>query len=153
MRSRLRLMTAAAGAALAVTTIGYGIEAARAEGERVAPLGPGNVTIRLSIEHSVFDHEEIQVVEGTRVRFVLDNGDPIGHELIVGPESVHARHQAGTHPSHPTIEGEVSVGPNAVSMTTYRFDDPGEVEFACHLPGHYAFGMHGTIVVVPAAER
>jgi plastocyanin len=116
-----------------------------------APLGPGEVTVELRIEHSLFDVQRFRVYEGTRVRFVLDNGDPIGHELIVGGPEVHARHAAGTHPRHAPIPGEVSVTPNDRAVTTFRFDDPGSVEFACHLPGHYEYGMHGTIEVVPRA--
>jgi uncharacterized cupredoxin-like copper-binding protein len=40
------------------------------------------------------------------------------------------------------------VSPNDRAVTTFRFDEPGTVEFACHLPGHYEYGMHGTIEVV-----
>jgi uncharacterized cupredoxin-like copper-binding protein len=137
---------------------GYGIVAAGDErgggggggGGDVEVLGPGHVTVRLDIEHSLFDTTEIRVREGSHVTFVVDNGDPIGHELIVGDEEVHARHESGTHASHPAVDGEVSVEPNAQAETTYAFDEPGEVEFACHLPRHYDYGMHGTIVVVPA---
>ena len=37
-------------------------------------------------------------------------------------------------------------------MTTYVFDEPGDVEMACHLPGHYDFGMRGEVEVVAAGE-
>jgi uncharacterized cupredoxin-like copper-binding protein len=79
---------------------------------------------------------------------VVVNGDPINHELIVGPEEVHDIHEAGNHGTHPAVPGEVSVGPNAEAETTYRFDQSGEVVFACHLPGHFAYGMHGVVEVV-----
>jgi plastocyanin len=118
------------------------------EPDPAPPFGPGEATIELGIEHSLFAAETIRVYEGTRVRFVLDNGDPIGHELIVGGPEVHAAHTTGTHASHGSIAGEVSVGPNGQAVTTFRFDDVGEVEFACHLAGHYEYGMHGTIEVV-----
>jgi uncharacterized cupredoxin-like copper-binding protein len=133
--------------AVVAATAGYGYVRATAP-EPPAPLGPGDVTIELHVEHSLFDARDIRVYEGTRVRFVLDNGDPIGHELIVGGPEVHAKHEAGTHELHGSIAGEVSVGPNAQAVTTFRFDDPGPVEYACHLPGHYQYGMHGTIDVV-----
>lgn len=147
----LRRLGAPVVVALVVTTAGYGIEAAGSDrpGEP-QPLGAGPVTIRLGVEHSLFDTEEIRVWQGTRVRFVVDNGDPIPHELIVGDASVHARHEAGTHAQHPAIPGEVSVPANATGVTTFRFDEPGRVEFACHLPGHYDYGMHGTVEVVAA---
>jgi uncharacterized cupredoxin-like copper-binding protein len=139
-------------ATVLVATTGYGFEATRAESAAPAPIGPGDVTIQLGIEHSLFEVDEIRVREGSRVRFVVDNTDPIAHELIVGDAAVHAQHEAGTHASHPSIPGEVSVEADAMGVTTFRFDEPGTFEFACHLPRHYDFGMHGTIEVVPADE-
>ncbi len=35
-------------------------------------------------------------------------------------------------------------------MTFYEFTEPGTIVYACHLPGHVAYGMEGTIEVVPA---
>lgn len=32
---------------------------------------------------------------------------------------------------------------------TYMFSGPAPFAFACHAPGHYEAGMHGTIVIVP----
>jgi len=138
----------AAAVALVVEAGGYAYAwAFEPEGPR--PFGPGDVTVELDIESSLFSAKEIEVYEGTRVRFLVDNHDPISHELIVGPPSVHAAHASGTHPKHPSIPGEVTVPPNTRGVTTFRFDEPGEVEFACHAPGHYHYGMHGTVVVVP----
>ncbi len=140
----------ATAVALAVGGAGYGV-AALAAGDPTAPaLGPGDVTVQVDVEHSLFSPASLSVVEGTRVRFVVVNGDPINHELIVGPPDVHARHAAGTEAEHPSIPGEVSVGPGATAVTTFRFDEPGTVEVACHLPGHYEYGMRGEVEVVPA---
>jgi uncharacterized cupredoxin-like copper-binding protein len=116
-------------------------------GRTAEPLGPGPVTVTLDIEHSRFSEERIVVRTGTEVRFVVSNRDPINHELIVGPQEVHDVHEAGNHAQHPPVPGEVSIGPNAEADTTYRFDDAGEVAFACHLPGHLAYGMHGVVEV------
>jgi uncharacterized cupredoxin-like copper-binding protein len=134
-----------------VAGAGYGL-AALPGGEPDQPaLGPGDVTVRVDVEHSLFSPADLRVVEGTRVRFVVVNGGPINHELIVGPPSVHARHARGTEADHPSIPGEVSVVPGGTAVTTFRFADAGTFEFACHLPGHYEFGMRGEVVVVPAA--
>jgi uncharacterized cupredoxin-like copper-binding protein len=111
-------------------------------------LGPGEVTVQVDVEHSLFQPEGLRVVQGTRVRFVVVNGDPIHHELIVGPPDVHARHAAGTEADHPSIPGEVSVDPNGTAVTTFRFEETGTFEFACHLPGHYEHGMHGEVEVI-----
>jgi uncharacterized cupredoxin-like copper-binding protein len=37
-------------------------------------------------------------------------------------------------------------------MTFFTFESPGTYEYACHLPGHVAFGMVGEIEVVAAAD-
>jgi uncharacterized cupredoxin-like copper-binding protein len=122
----------------------------RDPGDGAKVLGPEPASVTVEVEHSAFRLPDVRVLEGTEVTFVLDNGDPIGHELIVGPPDVHERHEGGHEASHPPRPGEVSVGPGDVAVTTYTFDEPGEVEYACHLPGHYAYGMHGTVTVVPA---
>jgi uncharacterized cupredoxin-like copper-binding protein len=86
----------------------------------------------------------------TEVRFVVVNHDPINHELIVGAAEVHDRHEHGTEPAHDPRPGEVSVAPDARASTTFWFHEEGTVLYACHLPGHLAYGMHGQVVVVPA---
>jgi uncharacterized cupredoxin-like copper-binding protein len=135
----------------AVISGGYAI-AGTPDAPQATPLGPGPVTVIVDVEHSRFLPSELRVVEGTEVHFVVRNGDPINHELIVGPEAVHARHRHGTEPAHEPRDGELSVGPSGQGVTSYVFDEPGVVELACHLPGHYEFGMHGEIDVVEAAR-
>ena len=130
-----------------VTAVGYRF--ASAEGDDIA-LGPVEVTVQIDIEHSRFLPERLVVAEGTRVRFLVVNGDPIHHEFITGGPEVHRRHAQGTETRHPSIPGEVSVDPNGRAITTFTFAEPGRFEFACHLPRHYAYGMHGEIEVLPA---
>jgi uncharacterized cupredoxin-like copper-binding protein len=84
------------------------------------------------------------------VRFLVRNDDPIDHELIVGDERVQLRHEKGTEAWHPPRPGEVSVAAGALATTTFTFDATGTTEFACHVPGHYAFGMKGVVRVVAA---
>ena len=38
---------------------------------------------------------------------------------------------------------------DAVGETFYRFDHAGRFLFVCHLPGHFAFGMRGWVIVDP----
>ena len=84
------------------------------------------------------------------MRFIITNTDPIDHEFIVGDEAVQLRHENGTDPVHGLVPGEVSVPAGATEETTYTFPlGPVAMEFACHLPGHYAYGMHGPITFSP----
>ncbi len=148
--SRRRRLIGVSIAAMAVVT-GAGFALAGSAAADVKPLGPDDVTIQIDVHHSRFRPDSLSVVEGTRVRFLVVNGDPIHHELITGGPEVHLRHANGTEKEHPSIPGEVSVGPNGRAITTFTFDEPGIFEFACHLPGHYEYGMKGTIEVVPAS--
>jgi uncharacterized cupredoxin-like copper-binding protein len=127
---------AIAVAAGGAVTVGSYAVAGRDEPAPPPAIGPGTVTVVVDIEHSRFLPSHLRVEQGTRVRFVVVNDDPINHELIVGSQSVHDRHRNGTEATHPPKPGEL--------------DEPGTVEMACHLPGHYDFGMHGEIEVVPA---
>ncbi|HEY3427563.1 MAG TPA: cupredoxin domain-containing protein [Acidimicrobiia bacterium] len=147
--TRLRAVLVIALMVTALTTaVGYRLAGA----DRNVALGPVDVTVQIDIEYSRFVPERLTVVEGTRVRFLVVNGDPIHHEFITGDPEVHLRHAQGTETEHPSIPGEVSVGPNGRAITTFTFDQPGRFEFACHLPGHYEYGMRGVIeVVAPTA--
>jgi uncharacterized cupredoxin-like copper-binding protein len=132
-----------------VTAVGYGV-ADDGRSPKPEPLGPGTVTVVVDIEYSRFQPTSLRVAEGTTVRFVVSNHDPISHELIVGPPDVHRRHRNGTEAKHDPKPGELSLGPDEQAVTTYVFDEPGIVEMACHLPGHYDYGMRGEIEVIEA---
>jgi uncharacterized cupredoxin-like copper-binding protein len=111
-------------------------------------LGPGDVTVALTIHHSHFTPERVKVRPNTTVRFVVDNQDPINHELIVGDALVQARHEAGTEPVHPPRPGEVSIPALSTAATSFTFAGVVPVVYACHLPGHFAYGMHGLVEIV-----
>ena len=134
------------GAAAITTGTGYAVAASGATEQDA--LGPGLVTVDVGIERSRFDIGALQVAEGTTVEFVVHNTDPIDHELIVGPPEVHRAHSTGEERSHPPVPGEVSVTPGQVASTFYEFTEAGSIVYACHLPGHVAYGMQGTIDVV-----
>jgi uncharacterized cupredoxin-like copper-binding protein len=142
----------AALVALAAVVVVVQAAAAASDDRGSRPLGPGLVTVDVRIEHSRFQPSRVVVTEGTTVRFVVHNEDPIGHELIVGDDDVHARHERGNEAAHPPIPGEVSVPALETAETFYAFEAPGTVEFACHLPGHLAYGMRGDVVVRASAS-
>jgi uncharacterized cupredoxin-like copper-binding protein len=107
----------------------------------------GATVVRLGIHWSHFSAESVTVRRGVPVRFVVVNDDPIGHELIVGDQGVQDRHEAGTEKHHGARATERDVPAGSTVETTIVFPTAGLVFFACHLPGHYAYGMHGDIHV------
>ena len=138
--------------AVSTTAAGYAASAAM-DDPLAGALGPEPVTVVIDIEHSTFQPARLRVQAGTEVRFVVANHDPIGHEFIVGPEAVHERHRNGREGRHGAVPGEVSVGPLERGVTTYGFADTGTIEMACHLPGHYSYGMRGEVDVVAATPH
>lgn len=147
--ARWSLILATMWLAAGVAAAGYAFASGGANGGAEV-LGPGPVTITLEVEHSRFAPARLDVRQHTTVAFRVVNHDPIGHELIVGDDEVHAVHEAGTHGVHGAVPGEVSVAPGETGTTTYTFHAPGVTRFACHLPGHVAYGMVGEVVVKPA---
>jgi uncharacterized cupredoxin-like copper-binding protein len=147
----VRIVTAAVVAVLVAVATTAAASAARDDDDSSPVLGPGLVTVDVGIEHSTFSLDRLRVAPGTTVRFVVSNRDPIDHELIVGDRAVHAAHERGGERDHPPVPGEVSVPPGARGLTFFEFDEAGEFVFACHLPGHVAFGMVGLVQVTPTA--
>ena len=127
--------------------------------KRLAPLAlvvlagcsPGSASIaqvvEITIEHSRFDPETIEVDEGSTVTFVLHNDDPIAHEFILGDDELQLVHEKGTEKHHGDRPGEVSIPQGTTRTTTYTFTTGEDLEFACHLPGHYDYGMRGAVEV------
>jgi uncharacterized cupredoxin-like copper-binding protein len=142
------LVRSVAALVVACTTAfaGYAMNTS-AHAQSSSALGPGLVTVDIDIHYSKFSISTLRVHKGTLVRFLVHNNDPIHHEFIVGDASVHLRHQSGSEATHPPVPGEVSVAPNDVGETFYTFRRAGRFEFACHLPGHLAYGMKGWVVV------
>jgi uncharacterized cupredoxin-like copper-binding protein len=112
--------------------------------------GPGEEAgirrVEIVMRYSRFDPGRVEVHPGETVRFVLRNEDPIDHEFIVGDARVQLAHERGTEAHHPPRPGEISVPPGTTRVTTVSFPErPDQILFGCHLPGHYRYGMVGTI--------
>jgi uncharacterized cupredoxin-like copper-binding protein len=116
-------------------------------GVRRAGAATGTRTVVVTMHHSKFQPAVITVAPGSEVRFVLRNTDPIDHEFIIGPQAVHDLHERGTQRVH-DAPGEVTVPAGEERSTTVSFNlAGGQLRYACHLPGHYAYGMHGVVTV------
>jgi uncharacterized cupredoxin-like copper-binding protein len=104
-------------------------------------------TRTIAIHFSHFSADVVTVPSGKPVTFVLRNDDPIEHEWIVGTSEVHERHRTGTEPFHDQVPTEVTIPALSTRVTTVTLDGPADYLFICHLPGHEAYGMRGTVRV------
>ncbi|HEX2054688.1 MAG TPA: cupredoxin domain-containing protein [Actinomycetota bacterium] len=132
-RNRLSVVLALAGLVL--------VAAALRAAAGTVPVQP------VEIKYSRFEPNFLRLEAGKAVTFEITNTDPIDHEFILGDRQVQERHETGTEPHHGEIPTEVTVPAGQTVRTTVTFDRPGRLLMACHLPGHYAYGMKAQVVV------
>jgi uncharacterized cupredoxin-like copper-binding protein len=103
----------------------------------------------------------IVVRAGRRVTFAVTNAGRLPHEFILGDRATQLAHEhqmqaqppVGTQVhvhdhDHGSGGGALTVPPGATRRLTWTFDEPGLVLYGCHVLGHWAAGMKGTIMVV-----
>jgi uncharacterized cupredoxin-like copper-binding protein len=140
MRRDLRLALVAGMLGLSAALLAGGLAAGRTPPVSVR-------TVHVGIHFSTFEPDRIEAAAGETLRLVIHNADPIDHEFILGDDLLQQIHERGTEAVHPPKAGEVSIPAGATAITTYTFGRPGDLTFACHLPGHLTYGMHGTVTV------
>jgi len=102
----------------------------------------------VAVHYSRFTPEVITAAAGEPITITLRNDDPIEHEWIAGAPDVHERHRTGTEPFHDQVPTEVTIPAFSTRVTTLTFEEPGDYLYICHLPGHEAYGMVGTLRVL-----
>jgi uncharacterized cupredoxin-like copper-binding protein len=113
-----------------------------------APRPPGALApkvVHVTIRHSRFSPATFTYPEGTRVRFVVTNDDPIDHEFLLGDQARQDDHEHGTEMHHGERDGEISVPAGSTAETSMTF--ASTVLLGCHIPGHWAYGMRGLVTV------
>ena len=139
--SRGRRTTVAGLAVLLLAGFGAGAVA-------FARGGPPQVSsIEIVIHYSHFEPSAFAVPVGVPVTITIRNDDPIDHEWILGDDAVQAVHRVGTELLHPTRPTEVVIPALSSRTTTISFEHAGALKYICHLPGHEAYGMVGTVTI------
>ncbi|MFI9652653.1 cupredoxin domain-containing protein [Guyparkeria halopsychrophila] len=97
-----------------------------------------------------FSPNHIEVKAGQTVRFIVKNVGDQPHEMVIGSLDelkAHAeqmRQQPGMAHDEPNM---VRLDAGETGEIVWHFDSPGQVDFACLIPGHLEAGMQGTIDV------
>lgn len=119
-----------------------------------------NVTLLDSMK---FSPDSIQVNAGETIKFVVHNSGKLTHEMVLGNAQAIAAHAkemqamaaAGTA-SHQHAHGggagamALSVPAGETREWVIQFDNAGELEIACLVPGHFEAGMKGKLIVKAA---
>lgn len=105
----------------------------------------------LALDKLAFDPPDITVQAGDTVRFVVTNKGKAPHEFVIGDQAYQDEHEkamehGGAHDDD--LGNVVELRPGETSELTWTFTTAGEVLYACHVAGHYAGGMFGTVTVV-----
>ena len=129
---------------------GLAIAGLAAVGANAVARANDPLVIPIAIHFSRYEPAAVTVPVGRPVTFVITNTDPIDHEWIVGDAALHERHRTGTEPVHNARPTEVSIPALSERRTTITFASTGPLQYICHLPGHEAYGMLGTLTVTPA---
>jgi uncharacterized cupredoxin-like copper-binding protein len=115
---------------------------------------PGEATRNIVVDASDdlrFDPSSIEVEAGEVVTFVVRNAGKVDHEFVLGDKAYQDMHEAemegGADMMDMDMGNAVTVAPGETKKLTWSFEDPGEVLYGCHEPGHYDGGMVGSIEV------
>ena len=103
--------------------------------------------VDIGIHYSRYSATRIDVAAGVPITFTIHNDDPIDHEWLLGDLAMHDRHRAGTEPVHTARPDELTIPALSSRTTTLTFPVAMTLTYMCHLPGHEAYGMVGTLVV------
>ena len=108
------------------------------------------IDIRMS-DAMRFTPERIEVKLGQTVRFRVRNEGKLLHELVIGTRKELDEHAALMKKFPDMAHDEpymAHVDPGKQGQIVWRFNRPGQFEFACLIAGHYDAGMVGKIVVL-----
>ena len=97
-----------------------------------------------------FTPDKIEVKAGDTVKIVIKNEGKMLHEMVIGTNKELEQH-AALMLKFPDMEHDepymAHVSAGKTGQLVWRFNRPGDFEFACLIAGHYQAGMKGTIKV------
>lgn len=112
--------------------------------------------IEVSMTELAFAPARIEVPRGVPVQLRVTNDATVAHELLIGDEEaqraaeeeMRAGDMAGMHDhGHGHDVPYVYLEPGETGVVEHTFDDAGELLIGCHVAGHWAAGMRGTLEV------
>jgi uncharacterized cupredoxin-like copper-binding protein len=97
-----------------------------------------------------FRPDRVDAQLGETIRFTASNNGRVLHEFVIGTQQENAAHYE-LMKKFPNMEHDepwmAHVAAGGKSEIVWKFNRPGEFQFACLIAGHYEAGMVGRIVV------
>ena len=119
-----------------------------------AEAGEADRVIEITMSDQLrFEPASVEVRVGETVTFKVTNPGAIPHDFTLGDEQTQDEHEAemvaggmaGMGHDEPNT---ATLDPGEEAELTWRFTQAGSIRYGCHLTGHYAAGMVGTITIV-----
>lgn len=110
-------------------------------------------TIEIEAVDVAFKPTAIDVAQGETILFEIHNSGAAVHDFTIGDaktQNAHDREMAKMKDPTMGSHGDgnaVVIEPGKTAELAFTFTTAGEFIFGCHIPGHYAAGMRGTITV------
>jgi Cu+-exporting ATPase len=146
------LVALAIGAAALAFASHGGATMNMAAGQSALSAAAADRTIPISADDQLrFSPDAITVRAGETVAFKVTNAGKTEHEFVIGDAAAQQQHDQemadGAMAAMEHSANAVDVPPGKTATLVYHFTQPGTLLFGCHVPGHYAAGMQGTITV------
>jgi len=109
-------------------------------------------TIDIQLQDSLaFEPPRLNAAAGETISFRVTNAGATDHEFVLGDEAAQQEHEAAMGAgasSQMSEDNYLAVAPGETRSLLWTFTEPGTVMYGCHVPGHYAGGMVGSIMVM-----
>lgn len=110
-------------------------------------------TIEIEAVDIAFKPTSVEVAHGETVLFRIHNSGEAVHDFTIGDaktQKAHDREMAKLEDPTAGHHGDgnaVVIEPGETAELAFTFTSAGDFIFGCHIPGHYAAGMRGTLTV------
>jgi uncharacterized cupredoxin-like copper-binding protein len=108
------------------------------------------VEVKITLDSFKIEATMTKFKVGVPYRFVITNQGQVAHEFRIMPPSVGVATSDQIQAAALASISAAKLAPGQTHSLEYTFQQPtalGELEFSCHMPGHYDAGMHIPIIV------
>lgn len=107
-------------------------------------------TIKVTALDIKYDKPKMRIKAGETIRFLVTNTGKLRHEFMLGDAAEQKEH-AEMMKQMPDMVHEdantLTLEPGETKSLVWQFTKAGELEVACHIPGHYEAGMKSSVRV------
>lgn len=112
--------------------------------------GQVNRVIRITAMDFKYEPASITVKAGETIKFVVTNKGMVDHEFVLGTVEEQKEHdkEMAAHPNMKMNDPNgIAIPKGKTASLIWTFTKPMTIQYACHVPGHYAAGMYGELKI------